>query len=104
MVIFPRMKIPAFAMALVLPLSLLSGCSSTMSARAEKLELGMSKDRVVRTLGRNFTTVAAREDSTASRTEVLRFDDRKSGEMFVFLRDGRLVQWGDIRALQSMAQ
>jgi hypothetical protein len=37
-------------------------------------------------------------------TEVLRFDDRKSGEMFVFLRDGRLVQWGDIRALQSMPQ
>lgn len=104
MIIFRGMKTVAMMLAMVLPAFLLTGCSSTLSARAERLELGMSKDRVIRTLKQGHSTVAAREDSSGSRTEVLRFEDPKSGEMLVFLRDGRLVQWGDVRALQTMPQ
>jgi hypothetical protein len=95
------------AIRVVFLLSMLAagtGCASSMASRAQKLELGMPKDRVIKLLGRNYSTVGAREESDARRTEVLRFEDAKSGEMFVYLRDGRLVQWGDVRALQSMPQ
>jgi hypothetical protein len=91
-------------MLLTLTLAFTVGCASSLASRVQKLELGMPKDRVIKVLGRKYTTVGAREESDARRTEVLRFEDKKSGEMFVYLRDGRLVQWGDVRALQSMPQ
>lgn len=90
--------------ALGLASALLAGCASTLDARVQKLELGMSKDLVVRTLGTGHRTVGAREDSTNVRVEVLRFEDPKSGEVLVYLRDGKLVQWGDVTALQNMPQ
>jgi hypothetical protein len=83
---------------------LLFGCASSLSSRAQKLELGVSKDRVTKVLGKRFTVVAAREDAAGSQTEVLRFEEQDSGEFFVYLRDGRLVQWGDVRALDNMPQ
>ncbi len=64
----------------------------------------MSKERVVQTLGVGHHTVAAREDSTNVRVEVLRFEDPKFGEVLVYLRDGKLVQWGDVRALEGMPE
>jgi hypothetical protein len=103
LVIFSAMKAMQL-FVLSAALVLVTGCASSMASRAQKLELGMPKDRVVKLLGSKFTTVGAREESDARRTEVLRFEDPKSGEMFVYLRDGRLVQWGDVRALQSMPQ
>ena len=102
-VIFAAMKTIRCAVLLAL-LVLATGCAGSMASRAQKLELGMTKDRVVKLLGRKHTTVGAREESDARRTEVLRFEDPKSGERFVYFRDGRLVQWGDVRALQSMPQ
>ncbi|MFZ4587875.1 MAG: hypothetical protein ACOYNG_02685 [Terrimicrobiaceae bacterium] len=83
---------------------LLFGCASSLSSRAQKLELGVSKDRVTKVLGKRFTVVAAREDAGGSRIEVLRFEEQDSGEFFVYLRDERLVQWGDVRALDNMPQ
>lgn len=64
----------------------------------------MSKAQVVKILGKNFTVVAAREEFDGRKTEVLRFEDSKSGELFVYFRDSRMVQWGDVRALENMPQ
>lgn len=82
----------------------LAGCASSLESRAQRLELGMGKDRVIRTLGGNHRTVGAREDTASRRFEVLRFEDRKSGEVLVYFRDGKLVQWGDVRVLESMPE
>jgi hypothetical protein len=79
-----------------------TGCAGSLASRTQKLELGMTKDRVIRTMGGGHVTVAAREDEASRRTEVLRFEDAKTGEVLVYLRDGKLVQWGDVRVLESM--
>lgn len=96
------MKRIGLVVILGLASALLAGCASSLDVRVQQLELGMSKEQVIRTLGTGHRTVAAREDSTNARVEVLRFEDPKFGEVLVYLRDGKLVQWGDVRALESM--
>jgi hypothetical protein len=82
----------------------MAGCASSLASRSQKLNLGMPRAQVVKILGASFSTVAAREESDGRKIEVLRFEDSKSGEMLVYLRDGRMVQWGDVRALENMPQ
>lgn len=98
------MKTFVHFLALLAALALVPGCASSLQSRTQKLELGMSKDRVIRTMGGKHTTVGAREDSASRRLEVLRFEDAKTGEVLVYLRDGKLVQWGDVRVLENMPQ
>lgn len=98
------MKSKLFALFAVPALFVVAGCSSTLEGRSQRLELGMSKEQAVRILGKRYRTVGAREDSVAGRTEVLRFEDPKSGDLLVYLREGRLVQWGDPRALDNIPQ
>ncbi len=85
----------------VLALGILSGCGS-MDTRAQKLNLGMTKDQTTSLLGKNFKAVGARESSDARKVEVLRYDDPKYGELLLYFRDGKLVQWGDLRILDNM--
>ncbi|MBU6182812.1 MAG: hypothetical protein KGR46_08375 [Verrucomicrobia bacterium] len=83
---------------------LLTGCAGTLASRSQKLELGMPKERTIKILGSNFTTVAAREELDGRKIEVLRFEDAKKSEVLAYFRDNRLVQWGDASALASMPQ
>jgi len=78
-----------------------AGCAS-MSTKTQRLQLGMTKDQVVNLMGRKHTTVGARESSDARRTEVLRYTDDQSGELLLYFRDGRLVQWGDRSILDNI--
>jgi hypothetical protein len=83
--------------------ALLSACS-TLSTRTQKLSLGMTKDQVVAVLGKDFQTVGAREGSDARKVEVIRYQDEATGELLCYFRDGKLVQWGDTRALADFPQ
>lgn len=79
------------------------GCS-TLDSRTQKLSLGMTKEQSVSLLGKNYKTVGARETADARKTEVIRYDDAKYGELLLYFRDGKLVQWGDIRILDNMPE
>lgn len=81
----------------------LAGCGS-FDSRTQKLNLGMTKPEATALLGDEYKTVGARETPDASKAEVIRYDDEKSGELLLYFRDGKLVQWGDIRILDNMPE
>ena len=64
----------------------------------------MPRDRAVKTIGHQYSTVAARKEGDSGRVEVLRFSDKRGNELLGYFRDGKLVQWGDLSALQNMPQ
>jgi hypothetical protein len=80
-----------------------TGCVS-MSSKTQRLQLGMTKDQVVKLMGRKHSTVGARETTDARRMEVLRYEDGQAGELLLYFRDGRLVQWGDRRVLDNIPE
>jgi hypothetical protein len=75
-----------------------------MDTRTQKLNLGMTKDQTTSLLGKDFKAVGAREAADARKVEVIQYDDPKYGELLLYFRDGKLVQWGDIRILDNMPQ
>jgi hypothetical protein len=64
----------------------------------------MTKPEATALLGDEYKTVGARETPDASKAEVIRYDDEKSGDLLLYFRDGKLVQWGDIRILDNMPE
>lgn len=95
------MRIFTPVLAAVSALVILSSCGS-MDTRTQKLNLGMTKDQTTSLLGKDFKAVGARESADARKVEVIRYDDPKYGELLLYFRDGKLVQWGDIRILDNM--
>lgn len=91
--------LPLLAAALLL----LGGCAS-FDSRTQKLSLGMTKSQTTELLGGNYKTVGAREVPNAGKVEVIRYDDPQSGELLLYFRDSKLVQWGDIRILDNMPE
>ena len=79
----------------------LAACSS-LDSRTKKLQLGMSRDQVVQTLGGNYTVVGAKQDAKGGAVEVLRFGEKKDAGLFAYFQNGKLVQWGDQQVLQNM--
>lgn len=96
------MNKPALLVCGSLALSLLAACSSAPTG-SKNLSLGMTKDQVTKVMGTDYEPVAAREDLNSQQVEVIRFRDEKQGELLVYFRDGRLVQWGDTRKLDPLA-
>ena len=86
-----------FAIAVLL---VLAACSSTDS-RAKQLQFGMDRAEVIRLLGDSYTVAGARQDPGGATMEVLMFTRKKDSDFYVFLRDGKLAQWGDQQAIQS---
>jgi hypothetical protein len=64
----------------------------------------MTKEQTTSLLGKDFKVVGARETADARKAEVIRYDDPKFGELLLYFRDGKLVQWGDIRILDNMPE
>lgn len=87
--------------ASVLAAILGAGCAS-IDKRTQKLALGMTKDQATSLLGGDYKLVGARETPDARKAEVIRYDDPKAGELLLYFRDNKLVQWGDIRILDNM--
>lgn len=97
-------KTPSFRpWAVALALALLSGCAS-IEKRTQKLNLGMTKEQATNVLGNDFKTVGARESAGSRKIEVIQYDDADYGELLLYFRDGKLVQWGDIRVLENVPE
>ncbi len=96
------MKSPHFFITILAAL-ILVGCGS-FDTRTQKLNLGMTKQQATALLGNEYKTVGARETPDSSKAEVIRYDDERSGELLLYFRDGKLVQWGDIRILDNMPE
>lgn len=84
-----------------LALLFLAACSS-MEKRAQKLELGMSKEAAIALLGSDYTVVAARVEADGSPISVLKFPGSKKKDLFLYFRKEKLAQWGDTDALNAM--
>jgi hypothetical protein len=97
------MKLPSLFLATLASALFLLGCAS-LDSRSQKLSLGMSKDQTTSLLGEDFQLVGARETADARKAEVIRYDDPNYGELLLYFRDGKLVQWGDIRILDNMPE
>jgi|APTNR8051073442_1049403.scaffolds.fasta_scaffold35909_2 hypothetical protein len=97
------MKLPSPFLATLAAALLLSGCA-TLDSRSQKLNLGMTKEQTTSLLGDDYKVVGARETADARKAEVIRYDDPKYGELLLYFRDGKLVQWGDIRILDNMPE
>ena len=61
----------------------------------------MSKDAVTSLLGSNYVTVGAREDADQKNVEVIRYQ-KKEETLFLYFREQKLVQWGDISILNNI--
>lgn len=84
--------------------ALLSGGCASMEKRTQKLALGMSKDQATSLLGSGYKLVGARETADARKAEVIKYEDPKYGDLLLYFRDNKLVQWGDIRILDNMPE
>jgi len=82
---------------------MLAACT-TMSERTQELSLGMSKQQVVKILGKDFTTVGAQASSLNGQVEVISYKDDNDGDVLIYFRDGKLVQWGDTAELANIPQ
>ena len=97
------MKFPSPFLATLAAALFLVGCAS-LDSRSQKLSLGMTKEQTTSLLGDDYKVVGARETADARKAEVIRYDDPKYGELLLYFRDGKLVQWGDIRILDNMPE
>lgn len=83
--------------------ALLASCS-TMSDRTQDLTLGMFKEQAVKVLGKDFQTVGARDSSVHGKVEVIRYKNDDGGDLLLYFRDGRLIQWGDTDELSNIPE
>lgn len=79
----------------------LSGCSSIQS-RSQKLHLDMTKSAAIELMGSDYTTVAAREEPDGTSVSVLQYQLKKNQPLFLYFRQDKLVQWGDVSVLNAM--
>lgn len=85
---------------LTLVLTMLTACSS-LDSRTRKLQLGMSREQVVKLLGSDYTVAGARKEADGSAIEILRFGEKGAEQVFAYFRNGQLVQWGDQKLLEN---
>lgn len=82
----------------------LVGCAGTIHQRAQGLQLDMPREQVIKTIGHQHSTVAARKERDDQNVEVLRFSDKRGDEIIGYFRNGKLVQWGDLSVLRDMPE
>lgn len=85
----------------ILTLLLLAACSS-LEQRSQKLELGMTKETVIDTLGTDYSVAAARVEIDGSPVAVLKYRHKKETPIYLYFRNDKLVQWGDTQVLKAM--
>ena len=84
-----------------LTLLALASCSS-IETRSQKLQLGMAKTDAIKTLDSGYTIVAARMDTDGSSVSVLNFPIKKKNGLYLYFRNDKLTQWGDVGVLDAM--
>lgn len=90
------MKKITLVCALLFALALVgSGCSTPITKRLNRLELGMTQAQVKKILGDEYVVKAARTDANGSTLHLWEFRDPKTEENYcVYFKDGLLAQWG----------
>lgn len=84
-----------------LTLLALAGCTS-LEERSQNLQLGMAKATAIKMLDSDYTTVAARMDADGNSVSVLNFPTKNEKGLYLYFRNDKLVQWGDIGVLDAM--
>ncbi|MGC3956844.1 MAG: hypothetical protein QM813_02420 [Verrucomicrobiota bacterium] len=76
-------------------LLLIVGCSTPVSKRLNRLELGMTQPQVKRILGDDYVVKASRIDAQGAALQLWEFRDKKTEESYcIYFKDGLLAQWG----------
>jgi hypothetical protein len=71
------------------------GCSTSMSKRLNRLELGMTPAQAKKILGDDYVVKASRTDANGSTLQLWEYRDRKTEEAYnIYFKDGFLAQWG----------
>ena len=71
------------------------GCSSSMSKRLNRLDLGMSEAQVKKVLGDNYIAKASTTDTNGSRLQLWEYTDKKTEDVYcVYFKDHQLALWG----------
>ena len=74
---------------------LAAGCSSSLSKRLNRLELGMTQPQAKKILGDNYVIKASRTDTNGATLQMWEFRDKKTEEAYhIYFKDGTLAQWG----------
>jgi len=71
------------------------GCSTPISKKLNRLDLGMSQQDVKRILGDDYIAKASTTDSEGARLQLWEYTDKKTQAAYrIYLKDGKLAQWG----------
>jgi len=79
----------------------LTACASSLSSRAQDLRLGMTLEEATGVVGSGYTTVAARV-TTDGQVQAIKYTDKKTGDLVLYFKNDKLVQWGDLDILKQI--
>lgn len=91
------MKIKPFlaGMLAVLSFAVLTGCSTPIAKKLNRLELGMTQAQAKKILGDDYAVKASRTDANGSTLQLWEYRDEKTEEAYaIYFKDGLLAQWG----------
>lgn len=72
-----------------------AGCSTPISKRLNRLELGMTQAQAKKILGDEYIVKASRTDANGAMLQMWEFRDKKTEEAYsLYFKDGFLAQWG----------
>ncbi|HNQ74947.1 MAG TPA: hypothetical protein PKN95_15290 [Verrucomicrobiota bacterium] len=88
-------KVFVFTHAFACLLLLGAGCSTSMSKRLNRLELGMKPAQAKKILGDDYVVKASRTDANGATLQLWEYRDKKTEEAYsIYFKDGFLAQWG----------
>jgi hypothetical protein len=71
------------------------GCSSSMSQKLNRLDLGMSPAQVKKILGNDYIAKASTTDTNGLRLQMWEYTDKKTQDIYcIYFKDGVLALWG----------
>jgi hypothetical protein len=81
--------------SLAVALWVIAGCSTRLSRKMNRLELGMTGPQVKKILGNDFIVKAAKTTTNGSTLQLWEYTDKKTEATFqLYFKDGQLAQWG----------
>lgn len=81
----------------------LTACSSSMQSKMQDLSFGMTQDQVRDVLGSDYEVVAASMNKEGKPVQGWKYQNSdKDPAYMVYFVNGKLAQWGNAAALQSI--
>jgi hypothetical protein len=80
---------------LAVALLVIASCSTRLSRKMNRLELGMTGPQVKKILGDDFIVKAAKTTTNGSTLQLWEYTDKKTEATFqLYFKDSQLAQWG----------